>query len=651
MGCETRGGAREVRMSVMQGQQLRRSERRTCAAVAHRRRAAARRSPCRFHRSQWLYDSSRGLTHRRSAIRCTTLDRKPPIFHVVKETALAGKSSSAESSPSSGTEPSPFDPDFDGLAQLKADVEADPLALAAYHDAARRNALAEALQQGREDAGQTQGDVATAMGTTQSAVSELERGRGGEPKLQTMQRYARAVDRRLDVAVVDARWPVYDEQMAERLWRTLERMILSPLLTALATERKRDRTRKNLAQVIEVDEAVVDYLIESLRTRGWVTTDTADDVEVYSLGEKAAHMIGISLKPDAVSGVVTDLHGKIVRRGEVALNDTSYRSVLNASVDMVRQLYAQRDAHIVAGVGVSVSGVVSADTGNIKFAPELADASLGDSALWHNVPFEDDLQAAVRADLKEQDLRVIVENDTNALAVHQYLEHAAAYGRDRESAITVVLLTGGGVGAAFVYGGHIIHGANSAAGEGGHVIVDPDGMPCRSILGHRGCLETVASAQGILQQLDIPFDPKSDLRRALAQLNQRAAAGDEAVVGALHYAGYTLGRFLGGVISTNDPGRLTIYAHEELVDTSFAAAEQFRLATYAGIDAYASKDDGVERGTEVDWKPIKQYLYATAAASRVKRQFLYSPEQWIPEITAVKRVSPTTVAAAHSNNL
>jgi predicted NBD/HSP70 family sugar kinase/transcriptional regulator with XRE-family HTH domain len=536
-------------------------------------------------------------------------------------------------------------PESDGLERLRADVAADPLAQAAYEDAARRTAVSSALQSARRTAQLLQGDVANVMGTTQSAVSEFERGRGGEPKLQTMQRYARAVNQRLDVAVVDPRWPVYDEQMAQQVWRTVEHMILSPLLTALVTERKRDRTLARLAEVVDVDPRLVGFAVDSLRGRGWITSEVIDGVEAFSLGEKAAYVIGLSLERDSVVGVLVNLQARVIFRREFELTDTSYPAVLDAAVDVVRQLYARRGPHQVVGVGVSVAGVVATDTGTIKFAPDLASDGTHDGTYsWRNVPFEGDLQAALQADLGNNDLRVIVENDANALALYQYLRHAARSGeRNRDSCVTVILLSGAGIGAGLIYGGHIIHGANSAAGEGGHAIIERDGKPCRARLGHQGCLETVASAQALLQRLGLPADTKTEVRRHLAELDRLAKNDAAEVREALHNAGAALGRFIGGVITTNDPGRIAIYANDELVETDHAAAEVFQQGVTLGIDEYTAKDDGVERPTELHWKRIKRSSYAAAAAAVVTRQFLYNPERWAPWISA-SETSSTVVS-------
>jgi DNA-binding XRE family transcriptional regulator len=62
-------------------------------------------------------------------------------------------------------------------------------------------ALALALIKAREKAGMTQAQVARRMGTTQSVVARIEGG-GSPPNLKTLQRYAEAVGRRIQVKLV-----------------------------------------------------------------------------------------------------------------------------------------------------------------------------------------------------------------------------------------------------------------------------------------------------------------------------------------------------------------------------------------------------------------------------------------------------------------
>src|SRR4051794_36635076 len=72
----------------------------------------------------------------------------------------------------------------------------DPHLRTALEDERQRSALLRGLIRKRTTAGMTQATVAKGMGTTQSAVSDLEAG-STDPRLSTLQRYARAIGCRL----------------------------------------------------------------------------------------------------------------------------------------------------------------------------------------------------------------------------------------------------------------------------------------------------------------------------------------------------------------------------------------------------------------------------------------------------------------------
>lgn len=87
----------------------------------------------------------------------------------------------------------PDDLELDLAERLK-----DPQFAAGFEDAASRVGLLKACLAGRKSADLTQAEVARLMETTQSAISELESG-GTDPRLSTLQRYARAIGCRLDL--------------------------------------------------------------------------------------------------------------------------------------------------------------------------------------------------------------------------------------------------------------------------------------------------------------------------------------------------------------------------------------------------------------------------------------------------------------------
>ncbi len=98
----------------------------------------------------------------------------------------------------------PITDDHDDLDVFLNEQLEDPVFKAAYEDAGYRENLVRDLVGRRRALGFNQTVLAARMGTTQSAVSDFE-GCVGDARISTFQRYARAVECRLQLAVCDAR--------------------------------------------------------------------------------------------------------------------------------------------------------------------------------------------------------------------------------------------------------------------------------------------------------------------------------------------------------------------------------------------------------------------------------------------------------------
>ena len=85
-----------------------------------------------------------------------------------------------------------------------------------------------------------------------------------------------------------------------------------------------------------------------------------------------------------------------------------------------------------------------------------------------------------------------IDNDANVAALGERWKGAGANEED-----VVFITLGTGVGGGIIAGGRLIHGVAGAAGELGHITVDPEGYDCTC--GKKGCLETVASATGVVR--------------------------------------------------------------------------------------------------------------------------------------------------------
>lgn len=130
----------------------------------------------------------------------------------------------------------------------------------------------------------------------------------------------------------------------------------------------------------------------------------------------------------------------------------------------------------VVGAGVGMAGFLDVERGWVEEAVNLH---------WRDVPLADLLQSSL-------DKPVRVDNDANVAALGEVWLGA---GQNAHTALCVTL--GTGVGGGIVIGGRIHRGASTMAGEIGHIMVKNDGELCNC--GHRGCLETLASATALVR--------------------------------------------------------------------------------------------------------------------------------------------------------
>jgi glucokinase len=176
--------------------------------------------------------------------------------------------------------------------------------------------------------------------------------------------------------------------------------------------------------------------------------------------------------------------------------------VLGNAVEAVRRLSSLTGVppRQLASVGVGIPGVVDPATGRVGHAVNLG---------LVDVPFGDELADRLGT-------AVCVENDVNAAALGAWhamsLQGSVAY-----------LNLGTGLAAGLVLDGQLRRGAHGAAGEIGHVPVDPSGVPCAC--GQRGCLETVASGSAAAR-----LWPTSAAHPARALLDAADAGDPEALL-------------------------------------------------------------------------------------------------------------------------
>jgi glucokinase len=254
-------------------------------------------------------------------------------------------------------------------------------------------------------------------------------------------------------------------------------------------------------------------------------------------------VVGIDIGGTTTVYGLVDVDGLIVAEGSFpTMKYRKFDLFLEALVYGLRLLQESvREPSELTGIGF---GAPSGNyyTGNIEHAANLK--------IWGEV-----LPVAEKLAIYYPGLPVVITNDANAAAIGEML-YGAAKGMKNFSVITL----GTGLGSGIVVNGDLLYGNDSFAGELGHVIVCPDGRECGC--GRKGCLETFASASGIVRtvyKLLADHRGASELKAISFNeltgdmITKAAENGDPIAIEAYAHTGLYLGRALADLVALTAP--------------------------------------------------------------------------------------------------
>jgi glucokinase len=190
--------------------------------------------------------------------------------------------------------------------------------------------------------------------------------------------------------------------------------------------------------------------------------------------------VGLDVGGTKTDAVAVDAAGRIAGRVRIPTGwgpDAVARTVLDA----VRALGTEPGVTLadVRSVGIGIPGQIEPGSDRVMHAVNLGVERL-------------DLVAAVAPHLG---VPVHLENDVKAAAFGAYALQAGSGG---VPASMGYLNLGTGIAAGIVSDGVLWRGARGAAGEIGHISVDPQGPTCRC--GQRGCIEALAGGGAIAER-------------------------------------------------------------------------------------------------------------------------------------------------------
>lgn len=263
-------------------------------------------------------------------------------------------------------------------------------------------------------------------------------------------------------------------------------------------------------------------------------------------------LVGVDLGGTTTKLAFITGDGEIIRKWEIPTdNREEGKNIITNIANTINQVREElhQDKSNLIGLGMGVPGSVNYATGHAFSITNLP---------WKdNYPLKSLLE-------KQTSLPAFIDNDANCAALGEMWKGAGSGAKD-----LVIVTLGTGVGGGIIANGSVVQGIGGAAGEIGHIVSIPTGGALCNC-GKTGCLETIASATGIvrmatekLSELQHPSGPLFDIFQCNGKLTSRdvvecAKAGDTISLNVMDVMAFHLGIALANVANTLNPEMIVI---------------------------------------------------------------------------------------------
>lgn len=194
-------------------------------------------------------------------------------------------------------------------------------------------------------------------------------------------------------------------------------------------------------------------------------------------------LLSVDIGGTAVKAGVVSKNGKVLYKHETPSNVNYYQGSLMEiakEAASVTYKYALDRGWVIKGIGVSATGQINSNTGQVIGA-------CGNIPNWIGVNIKKECEDKFR-------IKTHVENDANCAAL---AEKWLGAGRKFNDFVTYTI--GTGIGGGIIKDGRLMTGSQGIGGEIGHMIVEANGIDCTC--GNKGCWEQYASMTALVRRV------------------------------------------------------------------------------------------------------------------------------------------------------
>jgi transcriptional regulator of PTS gene len=238
-----------------------------------------------------------------------------------------------------------------------------------------------------------------------------------------------------------------------------------------------------------------------------------------------------------------EMSGDVVTESHITIEERHQDAVLQRLLAEIQNFFAKNNDQLerVTSIAITLPGLVHSQSGLVLQMPhyDVQYLELGPSI--HDAT----------------GLPVFIANDTRAWALAEKL-----FGNSQQNKNSVLISVHNGIGAGIILEDKVLQGRLGNVGELGHMQVVPNGIQCHC--GNFGCLETIASSQAIVRQVETAIE-QGELS-SLADVEQltvteiclAANGGDELAIKVLVELGKNLGMAVALIVNMFNPEKVLI---------------------------------------------------------------------------------------------
>lgn len=301
-------------------------------------------------------------------------------------------------------------------------------------------------------------------------------------------------------------------------------------------KQRRNTSRVEVAKLLHLNKNTVNSIVDEMLANQFIqefgpqiTNNAGRKPIKIGFNAKRKWSIGVQLTSTDIYWAVADLYAKPLASFSTPLESTSPNQVAAMLLSGIKQISAQFDLSCCIGMGIGIPGLIEGGLGKIIYSSHLG---------WNHV----DLLSILKTQIN---LPIQIDHSVKLASLGE-LWYGAGQGLDH----FIYCNFGNGVGCSLILNGALVRGATNAAGELGHIVVDPSGPLCSC--GNKGCLEACINLPSMLKRIGQSMK-KPAKRITLDWVLKELAANNEIVTQEFKRAGQYIGQALSYVTNLLNP--------------------------------------------------------------------------------------------------